>query len=91
MTFVSPYIQDEGYGNLQGRIGFVYGSISILTFVWSIFLLPETKGRSLEELDELFGNGVSVWRFGSYKSTGSVQGIETADNVKVVERIEGKV
>lgn len=90
VTFVSPYIQDKGYGNLQGRIGFVYGSVSIVTFFWAMFMLPETKGRSLEELDVLFAKGVSVWRFGSYKSTAISEGIEPAEAEKVIENFDKK-
>lgn len=26
VTYVNPYMQDAGYGNLQGKVGFVYGS-----------------------------------------------------------------
>ncbi|KAK9474065.1 general substrate transporter [Dipodascopsis tothii] len=31
-----------------------FGSMSFLAAVWVYFLVPETKGRSLEEMDELF-------------------------------------
>lgn len=63
-------MQDAGYGNLQGKVGFVYGSFSVISAIWVIFMIPELKGRSLEELDELFEKKVSVWRFGSYQTEG---------------------
>ena len=47
-------MQDEGYGKLKGKVGFVYGPCSIVAAVWSLLFLPETGGRSLEELDKLF-------------------------------------
>lgn len=31
--------------------------------------MPELKGRTLEEIDELFANKVSAWKFKSYKTT----------------------
>lgn len=39
---------------------------------YSIFFVPETKGRSLEELDELFEHRPSIpsWKFASTKTTG---------------------
>jgi len=40
----------QGYGTY-----FIYGSFCFGMFVFSYFLVPETKGRSLEEMDELFG------------------------------------
>jgi hypothetical protein len=70
VSFINPFMQDEGYGGLKGKVGFVYGSFSILAVIWCLIMLPETKGRSLEELDELFEKGVSTWKFGSYKTTG---------------------
>lgn len=70
VSFINPFMQDEGYGGLKGKVGFVYGSFSILAVIWCLIMLPETKGRSLEELDELFEKGVSTWKFGSYKTSG---------------------
>jgi SP family sugar:H+ symporter-like MFS transporter len=70
VTFVSPFIQDAGYGNLGGRIGFIYGAFSLAASVWCLFFLPETGRRSLEELDELFENKVSVWQFSRYQTSG---------------------
>ncbi|ETS81532.1 hypothetical protein PFICI_06534 [Pestalotiopsis fici W106-1] len=70
VTFVNPFMQDEGYGNLQGRVGFVYGSFSIAAALWTFFVYPETGFRSLEELDEMFYKGVSVWNFRSYQTSG---------------------
>lgn len=70
VSFVSPYIQDEGYGDLGGSIGFLWGAFSIAAAVWTYFFLPELKGRSLEELDELFEKRIGVFAFGKYKATG---------------------
>ncbi|KAM0815830.1 putative Major facilitator superfamily (MFS) profile domain-containing protein [Seiridium cardinale] len=71
ITFVSPFIQDSGYGNLQGKIAFVWGAGSIIAAIWAIFMLPELKGRTLEELDELFQKKVGVFEFGKYHTTGA--------------------
>lgn len=34
---------------------FIYGSFCFSMFVFTWFFVPETKGRSLESMDELFG------------------------------------
>lgn len=70
IQYVSPYLQDECYANLQGKIGFVWGSFAVAAAVWVAFFLPEMAGRSLEELDELFEKGVGVWRFGKFRTEG---------------------
>lgn len=90
VTFVSPYIQDQGYGNLQGRIGFVYGGVSIATVLWGLFVLPETGSRNLEELDELFEKRISVWRFGSYKLASAENNLATTEGIEVIESFKGE-
>jgi Na+/melibiose symporter-like transporter len=38
------------------QVGFIFGSLTFVGLIWTYFYLPETGGRSLEELDELFLN-----------------------------------
>jgi SP family sugar:H+ symporter-like MFS transporter len=70
VNFGSPFIQDAGYGNLEGHIGYLWGSCSFAAASWAFLFCPETGFRSLEELDELFQNCVSIWRFRTYKTSG---------------------
>ncbi|KAJ5657138.1 Major facilitator superfamily domain general substrate transporter [Penicillium longicatenatum] len=70
VTFVSPFIQDARYGNLGRKIVSLYGSFSFLAAIWTFLFCPETGFRSLVELDELFQNHVSVWRFQKYETSG---------------------
>jgi sugar porter (SP) family MFS transporter len=64
---VSPYIQDAGYGNLGSKIGFLWGAFSIVTLVWVYFVLPETRGLSLEQLDYLYANNTPTRKFKGYQ------------------------
>ncbi|KAL3467095.1 hypothetical protein BJX64DRAFT_283824 [Aspergillus heterothallicus] len=64
VTYINPYVQDQGYGDLGPKVSFVFGGCSILAMGWVAFFLPELKGRSLEELDEMFDAGVGVREFG---------------------------
>lgn len=73
-------MQDAGYGNLQGKVGLVYGGFSFLSLLFVIFYLPELKGRSLEELDELFQKKISVWRFGKHVTEGIGRDIREIDD-----------
>ena len=91
-------MQDSGYGNLQGKVGFVYGSFSVIAAVWVAFVLPEMKDRALEELDEMFAQGVSTSQFGSFRTEGlgaAIIGIERSEvdgfeAVKVVRAVNVK-
>ncbi|CAK7238418.1 hypothetical protein SEUCBS140593_010668 [Sporothrix eucalyptigena] len=50
-------------GNLKGKAGFVWFAFTLLLLVWSLFRVPETKGRTFEELDILFEQKVPLWKF----------------------------
>lgn len=51
VSYINPFVQNAP-GNLQSRVGFIYGSFSLIAVVWAYFFMPELSGRSLEELDE---------------------------------------
>jgi hypothetical protein len=47
----TPYmISNIGYGTYL-----FFGSCTICMTVWAYFCVPETKGRTLESMDQLFG------------------------------------
>ncbi|OAA76215.1 General substrate transporter [Akanthomyces lecanii RCEF 1005] len=45
-----PYI----IAKINFQVGWVFGSIALLALIFTIFVLPETKGASLEEMDAIF-------------------------------------
>lgn len=49
--------------DLRGKIGFFFGGLSLISLVWAFFRVPETKGRTYEELDILFSRGVRTRDF----------------------------
>uniref|UniRef100_A0A1N6MC50 Putative sugar porter n=1 Tax=[Candida] hispaniensis TaxID=312227 RepID=A0A1N6MC50_9ASCO len=49
-----PYMMNETEGYLRGKIGFIFGGLSIACLTWCWFRLPELKGRTYLEIDELF-------------------------------------
>ncbi|KAI0481289.1 putative transporter [Xylariaceae sp. FL0804] len=69
VSYINPFVQNAP-GNLGARVGFVYGSFSLIAIPWVFFMVPELKGRSLEELDELFNEKVAARRFKSYVAHG---------------------
>lgn len=64
---ISPYLMNSTSANLQGRAGFVCGAISLLCVLWAFFRLPNTSGRTFEELDLMFSNTVSARKFKEYE------------------------
>ncbi|KAL3463482.1 hypothetical protein BJX64DRAFT_287231 [Aspergillus heterothallicus] len=81
VTYISPFIQDEGHAGLEGRIGFIWGGFSVLAFVWAFLVVPELKGRSLEELDELFENSVPTLKFSKHECSGYGAQLTVAEEV----------
>ncbi len=51
-----PYLLSADYANLGGKVGFIFGGCQIIVLLYSIFYIPETKDRTLEEIDEMFMN-----------------------------------
>jgi hypothetical protein len=44
---------DSDKGNLKSRVFFIWGSLCACAFVYTYFLIPETKGLTLEQVDKM--------------------------------------
>jgi len=67
MTIAIPYMINPDQADLGGKPEFFFGSSAGLGFVWSYFRAPETKGRTFEELDNMFERGVKMREFKKYR------------------------
>jgi hypothetical protein len=68
IAYSTPYLVNAGPGNadLQAKIFFVWGGCCLLCAVFVYGLIYETKGLSLEEVDEMYSKVGSAWKSGSY-------------------------
>jgi hypothetical protein len=41
------------FGNLKSSVFFIWGGLCTCAFVYAYFLVPETKGLSLEQVDQM--------------------------------------
>jgi hypothetical protein len=62
-SFTTPYLINADYANLGGKLGYVYGAINVLVVIGVFFIIPELKGRSLEEINQLFASGAPLRQF----------------------------
>jgi hypothetical protein len=80
-SFTMPYLLDKAYAGLGGKVGFVYGSFCFAMNVAAYFLVPEMKGRSLEEIDDIFEAKVPLRNFpGAQLSQDASEDTEEATN-----------
>ncbi|KAK9311167.1 hypothetical protein V1522DRAFT_441480 [Lipomyces starkeyi] len=64
---LEPYFFNPTQWNLKGYTAFVWGGTALLTFIWAYFRLPETRGRSYEELDMLLAKNIQARKFSMYQ------------------------
>ncbi|KAL5050638.1 hypothetical protein BDW71DRAFT_194396 [Aspergillus fruticulosus] len=76
IAYATPYMVDSGPGNanLQSKVFFIWGGFCLIAgiFVWTC--IYETKGLTLEEVDELYAKVPVAWR-----STGFVPSVHYTD------------
>jgi ABC-type molybdate transport system permease subunit len=44
----------EDKGNLGSKVFFIWGTLCLACLIYAYFLVPETKGLSLEQVDRMF-------------------------------------
>lgn len=54
IAVITPYMVGEDEGNLRSSVFFVWGGLCACAFVYAYFLVPETKGLTLEQVDQMF-------------------------------------
>ncbi|RAO64159.1 uncharacterized protein BHQ10_000171 [Talaromyces amestolkiae] len=64
---VNPYMLNPTAGNWKGKTGFFWAGWAFVFFIWTYFRLPETKGKTFEELDILFARKISARNFAKYR------------------------
>lgn len=86
VSFTVPYLINPPYANLGAKVGFIYGSICMVSLITAYLLIPEMKGRSLEEIDQLFAAKVPAWRSSKFQTTRS-----TVEDLHLEKPVEDEV
>lgn len=53
-TFAVPQLTDADAANLGAKTAFVFAGCMVITIIWSYFYIPETKARTIAEIDEMY-------------------------------------
>ncbi|KIW13987.1 hypothetical protein PV08_06768 [Exophiala spinifera] len=66
-SFALPYMINPDEANMGGNVAFLFFGCLVVGDIFVYFAYPETKGRSFEEIDELFNRGVRPRDFAKTK------------------------
>ncbi|KAA8631426.1 hypothetical protein SMACR_06092 [Sordaria macrospora] len=53
IAVITPYMVDEDKGNLGPKVFYIWGGLCTCCFVYAYLLVPETKGLTLEQVDQM--------------------------------------
>ncbi|KAF5390512.1 hypothetical protein D9757_005203 [Collybiopsis confluens] len=92
VTFTMPYLYDATKANLEAQIGYIYAGGSIIAMIFVYFWIPETLGRSLEEINHMMDAEIPTLEWSSYDLSRDV-GQETVTKggarVEHIDRVDG--
>lgn len=69
IAFATPYMVDPDKGNLGSKVFFIWGGCNLLCFLFAFLNIYETKGLSLEQVDELYEQVGKAWQSKSFVPT----------------------
>ncbi|KAI0394183.1 MFS monosaccharide transporter-like protein [Xylariaceae sp. FL0594] len=69
-TFTAPYFINPLKLGWGPKYGYVWAGSCLAAGTWVWFYLPEVKGRTLEQIDEMFEARLPARKFRKYKCTG---------------------
>ena len=82
-NIIEPYMMNPTQWNWKGKTGFFWFGTAFLTLTWAFFRLPETKGRTYEELDLMFAAEVPTRKFSTHQ-VGAYAELDTPDRAKEI-------
>jgi hypothetical protein len=78
-SFSLPYAINPDQGNLGGKIAFVFGAVLVFATIFIYFFVPETKGRTYIEIDDLWSRGIPARKFAATQITTVVDSGKTVE------------
>jgi SP family sugar:H+ symporter-like MFS transporter len=87
-AFTAPYFINPDDLNWGPKYGYIWFGSNMVAVLWIFFFLPETKDRTLEELDEMFAARVPARKFVGYKCANLRIGEGEVNEKVVMEQVE---
>jgi len=77
--------------NISFKMYYIFGAFNAAAFIHMLLMAPETKGFTLEEMDDVFNSGLPAWK--RYKKASRLEELEReieAGNLKVAVPVGGQ-
>ncbi|KAF4966850.1 hypothetical protein FSARC_5529 [Fusarium sarcochroum] len=81
VNFTIPYLIYDQYAGLNSKVGFIFGGLMAIAIVFVYFCVPECKGKTLEQVDFLFNQGVSIRDFGKVDAAEMMRSVLEHDTI----------
>ncbi|KAI3581666.1 hypothetical protein IWW34DRAFT_617013 [Fusarium oxysporum f. sp. albedinis] len=81
VNFSIPYLIYDKYAGLNSKVGFIFGGIMATALVFVYFCVPECKGKTLEQVDFLFNQGVPIRQFGKVDAAEMMRATQEEDGL----------
>lgn len=83
LAYSTPYLVNygEGYANLQSKIFFIWGGCCFICIAFVYFMIYETKGLTLEQVDELYSEVSSARKSVGWRPTITFREMRAASTV----------
>lgn len=97
--YATPYMVDSGKGNanLGSKVFFIWGGCNIIGGLFVYFMVFESKGLTLEQVEEMYAKVPHAWNSPSFiptehafrttSSAGSISSVGKAEGVSEVESV----
>lgn len=68
-TLVVPQLTSADAANLGAKTYLIFAGCMAAIIVFFYFLMPETRGRSFAEIDEMYAAKIPMWKWRSYETS----------------------
>lgn len=65
-NFALAMFVPSAFRNINWKTYIIFGVFSVALTIQTFFMFPETRGKTLEEIDQMWADNIPAWRTGSY-------------------------
>lgn len=86
-NFALAWAVPPGLSNIAYKTYFIFGTFNFAAFIHIFFCFPETKGRTLEEIEEVFAQGhvFTAWQIDSNVGKKTLEDVKHQSGEKYVD------